>query len=95
MLSTDSGFRYIAYGYGVPTLTYSKQSREAFNSIPSHQVRWLMFPETCFLNFDLHFISDAIDRITESKGYILAPYVQDLKMQLVKREYKINLEKAY
>jgi ADP-heptose:LPS heptosyltransferase len=95
MLSTDSGFRYIAYGYGVPTLTYSKQSREAFNSIPSHQVRWLMFPETCFpLNFDLHFISDAIDRIIESKGYILAPYVQNLKMQLVKREYKINLEKS-
>ena len=95
MLSTDSGFRYIAYGYGVPTLTYSKQSREAFSSIPSHQVRWLMFPETCFpLNFDLFFISDTIDRITESKGYILAPYVQNLKMQLVKREYKINLEKS-
>lgn len=95
MLSTDSGFRYISYGYGIPTLTYSKQSREPFTSIPSHQVRWLMFPETCFpLNFDLHFVADTIDRICKSKGYILAPYIQNLSTQLVKREYQINLEKS-
>jgi len=95
MLSTDSGFRYIAYGYGIPTLTYSKHSSHPFTSIPSHQIRWLMFPETCFpLNFDCMKIVDIINKIMDNKGYILAPYLQDFNAQAVKRIYKINQEKT-
>lgn len=95
MLSTDSGFRYIAYGYGIPTLTYSKQSAQPFSSIPSHQIRWLMFPETCFpLNYDATHIADIINKIIEDKGYILLPYLKDFNAQAVKRIYTINKEKS-
>ena len=95
MLSTDSGFRYIAYSYGIPTLTYSKHSPQPFNSIPSHQIRWLMFPETCFpLNFDCIKIVDIINKIMNNKGYILLPYLQDFNIQAVKRIYNINESKS-
>lgn len=95
MLSTDSGFRYIAYGYGIPTLTYSKHSPQPHNSIPSHQIRWLMFPETCFpLNYDCIKIVDIINKTLVNKGYILLPYLQDFNFQAVKRNYKINNEKS-
>jgi len=95
MLSTDSGFRYISYGYGIPTLTYSKHSSQPFSSIPSHQIRWLMFPETCIpLNYDCIKVVDMINKIITNKGYILAPYLQDFNIQAVKRIYTINQEKS-
>lgn len=95
MLSTDSGFRYISYGYGIPTLTYSNHSSQPFSSIPSHQIRWLMFPETCFpLNYDYKNISKIIDNIILNKGYILVPYLQNFNNQAVKRIYKINQERS-
>jgi len=95
MLSTDSGFRYISYGYGIPTLTFSRQSAEPFSSIPSHQIRWLMFQDTCFpLNYNANLIVNLIANIMENKGYILLPYLQDFNLQAVKRIYTINEEKS-
>jgi len=95
MLSTDSGFRYIAYSYGIPTLTYSKHSSKPFDSIPSHQIRWLMFPETCFpLNYDYKHINKIINNIIINKGYILLPYLDNFENQAIKRIYKINEERS-
>jgi ADP-heptose:LPS heptosyltransferase len=96
MIATDSGFRYIAYGYGIPTLTFSKHSLQPFSSISSHQIRWLMFPETCFpLNWDCNSIYEITNKILNNdKGYILAPYLQDFNLQAIKRNYKINKEKS-
>lgn len=95
MLSTDSGFRYIAYGYGIPTLTFSKHSTQSFTSIPSHQIRWLMFPETCFpLHTDYKFMCALINKIMANKAYILLPYLENFELQAVKREYVINTEKS-
>jgi ADP-heptose:LPS heptosyltransferase len=96
MIATDSGFRYIAYGYGIPTLTFSKHSSQPFSSIPSHQLRWLMFSETCFpLNWDASAINAIASNILKKdKGYILAPYLKDFELQAVKRNYTINAEKT-
>jgi ADP-heptose:LPS heptosyltransferase len=96
MIATDSGFRYVAYGYGIPTFTFSKHSQQPFSSIPSHQIRWLMFPETCFpLNWDCNYIAELSNKILNNeKGYILTPYLQDFNLQAIKRNYKINLEKS-
>jgi ADP-heptose:LPS heptosyltransferase len=96
MIATDSGFRYIAYGYGIPALTFSKHSNYPFSSIPSHQIRWLIYPETCFpLNWDAESISKISNKIlNEEKGNILLPYLQDFNIQAIKRKYKINLEKS-
>ena len=39
MIATDSGFRYIAYGYGIPTLTFSKHSTAIYiYSKPSNKM---------------------------------------------------------
>lgn len=96
MIATDSGFRYIAYGYGIPTLTFSKHSQQPFSSIPSHQIRWLMYPETCFpLNWDASAIASITNNILKNdRGYILAPYLKDFELQAVKRKYTINTEKT-
>ncbi len=95
MISTDSGFRYVAYGYGIPTLTFSKHSPQPFTTIPSHQIRWLMFPETCFpLNYNADHISEISNKILENKGYILTPYVSDFNQFCIKRIYTINSEKS-
>lgn len=96
MIATDSGFRYIAYGYGIPTITFSKHSQQPFSSIPSHQLRWLMFAETCFpLNWDASAINTITNNILKKdKGYILAPYLKDFELQAVKRNYTINIEKT-
>lgn len=96
MLATDSGFRYIAYGYGIPTLTFSKHSDQPFSSVPSHQIRWLMFSETCFpLNWDASAIATIINKILkEDRGYILTPYLKNFELQAIKRKYTINKEKT-
>lgn len=95
MISTDSGFRYIAYGYGIPTLTFSKHCPQPFTTIPSHQIRWLMFPETCFpLNYNVDFISELTIKILINKGYILCPFLKDFDNQVIKRNYSINVDKT-
>lgn len=95
MISTDSGFRYIAYGYSIPTITFSKHSPQPFTSIPSHQIRWLMFPETCFpLNYNSDFIVELVNKVLQNSGYILAPYLNDFDIQAIKRNYSVNLEKT-
>ena len=95
MIATDSGFRYIAYGYGIPTYTFSSHSTNPFWAIPSHQIRWLMFYETCFpLNFNLEKFCSIRNNTMENKGYILAPYLQNFDTQAVRRIYSINNEKT-
>lgn len=95
MISTDSGFRYLAYGAGVPTLTFSSSSNAPHQVIPSHQIRWLPFPQHTFpLNFDAVYVSEISKRIIEDKGYSLLPFITDIDSQLVRRKYTINHEKT-
>lgn len=95
MISTDSGFRYIAYGYGIPTITFSKHSPQPFTAIPSHQIRWLMFPETCFpLNYNSDHIIELSNNILINKGYILVPYLKNFDIQAIKRNYTVNIDKT-
>ena len=94
-IGTDSGFRYVAYGCSVPVITFSKQAYEAHQVLPSHYIRWLMFPELTFpLSFDFNYISKLANKILENKGYSLLPYLQDFNSQAIKRKYKVNLEKS-
>jgi ADP-heptose:LPS heptosyltransferase len=96
MVATDSGFRYVGYSFGVPTITFSKHSPQAYSAIPSHQIRWLVYPETCFpLNYDAKKITEITNKIvSEDSGYILAPYLQNFEMQAIRRKYSVNKEKT-
>lgn len=95
MISTDSGFRYLAYGAGVPTLTFSSSSDAPHQVMPSHQIRWLPSPPHTFpLNFDAVYVSQIAKRILGDKGYALLPYITDIDSQLVRRKYTINQEKT-
>ena len=90
MVSTDSGFRYIAYGCGVPTITFSANCY-APNQVPvSHMVRWLMFTNQTFpLNYSFTFVAKMIQGILKDKGAALAPYVQNYNNEFVNRDYRI------
>jgi ADP-heptose:LPS heptosyltransferase len=95
MISTDSGFRYLAYGYSIPTLIFSKQSVQPFSAIPSHQIRWLIFPETCFpLHYDATRVSETLLNCIKNPAQILVPYVSDFNSQCVYRNYIINTERT-
>lgn len=95
MISTDSGFRYLAYGAGVPTLTFSSSSDGPHQVMPSHQIRWLPSPPHTFpLNFDAIYVSKIAERILGDKGYALLPYITDIDSQLVRRKYTINQKKT-
>lgn len=94
-VATDSGFRYIAYGYSVPTVTFSKQCFAPFEVLKSHYARWLMYPELTFpLSFDYKYISIIAKKILWNKGYSLAPTVNNFDAEMVNRKYSINLEKS-
>jgi len=95
MVSTDSGFRCLAYGANVPTLTFSSHSDKPHQSIPSHQIRWLPFPHHSFpLNFDAVYVAQVAERILKDGGYSLLPYITDIDTQLVRRKYTVNEEKT-
>ena len=95
MVGTDSGFRYIAYGCGIPTITFSAQSVGPHQVLPSHEIRWLLFPKMCFpLNFDFVYVSEIVKNTLDNKGYALVPFVRDFDRQMVRRKYEIDFERS-
>jgi hypothetical protein len=95
MVSTDSGFRYIAYGCNVPTLTFSANCMAPSQVPLSHQIRWLMFTSHVLpLNYSFHFVAKAVKNILTNKGCGLVPFVQDFDRELVNRIYTINKDKT-
>lgn len=95
VLATDTGFRFFAYSLGIPTLTFSQHCPQPHNPIPSHLIRWLIFPETCYpLNYDYNKIVRTMQSILKDKGTILVPYVENFDVQCVRRVWKINNEKS-
>jgi ADP-heptose:LPS heptosyltransferase len=95
MFSIDSGLKYVAHAYDIPTLCASKQVSSPMSPFFSHQVRWMPYPQTCFpLHYDAVHLSQIIKRIYNNKGYILNPLMVDLDSQIIKRNYKINKEKS-
>lgn len=95
MVSTDSGFRYIAYGCGVPTVTFSANCMAPGQVPLSHEIRWLMFPKQVLpLNYSFTYVAKLVKNILTNKGYALVPLVQDFDRELVNRVYTINTEKT-
>ncbi len=95
MVSTDSGFRYIAYGSGVPTIAFSANCIAPGQVPLSHEIRWLMFTKHILpLNYSFTFVAKAVKNILENKGFGLVPFVQDFNKELVNRVYTIDTEKT-
>lgn len=95
MISTDSGFRYLAHGFSIPVLTFSKHSPQPHSVLPSHHIRWLLFPETCFpLNFDLVCVRNIVFNALQNPGSILVPFLKEFNLQAVRRIYTINEQKS-
>ncbi len=95
MVSTDSGFRYIAYGYNVPVITFSANCMAPGQVPLSHQIRWLMFTNQLLpLNYSFTFVAKTVKNMVENKGYGLVPFVQDFNRELVNRVYTINKDKT-
>lgn len=92
-VSVDSGFRYFAYGAGVPTVTFSKHCVSPGQVLKSHELRWLLYPQQTFpLNYSSSEISRLVLRILENKVCALLPSVKDYKNQLVFRDYSIDFD---
>lgn len=91
----DSGLKYISHACSVPTYCFSQQSHRPHMVLPSHKLRWLLFPDQNFpLHYDLNYISKIIIDTCENPGFNLIPYVQNFDIQAVKRVYSINKEKS-
>jgi ADP-heptose:LPS heptosyltransferase len=95
MVSTDSGFRYIAYGASVPTITFSANCMAPGQVPLSHEIRWLMFTKSVLpLNYSFNFVAKAVKNMLDNKGYTLIPFVQDFDRELVNRKYTINTQRT-
>jgi hypothetical protein len=95
MFSIDSGLKYIGYAYSIPTLCMSKQVSSAHVPFPTHSIRWMPFAATSLpLHLDCYYVVSLIKRIFENKANILIPQFTDFNNQVIKRNYKINLEKT-
>jgi ADP-heptose:LPS heptosyltransferase len=90
MFSIDSGLRVIGYSYGIPTLCLSRQVSAPFQPFPSHQLRWMPFPETCFpLNYDCIYMANFVKKVLSNKAYILVPQLTHFDNQAIRRNYTV------
>lgn len=95
MVSIDSGFRYIAYGCGIPTITFSANCLAPGKIPTSHMIRWLMFTNQVLpLNYSFTMVAKSIKNILENKGYSLMPFINNIDKEFVNRKYTINREKT-
>ena len=95
MVSTDSGFRYIAYGSSVPCITFSANCMGPGQVPLSHQIRWLMFTSHILpLNYSFVYVAKIVKGILDRPGMALVPFVQDFDRDTVNRIYTINKEKT-
>tara|TARA_R110000796_G_scaffold232637_1_gene351054 strand:- start:2725 stop:3696 length:972 start_codon:yes stop_codon:yes gene_type:complete len=95
MVSTDSGFRVIAYSADIPVVSFSKQCSQPGQIAPSHIVRWNPFPETTFpIHWASNEVTTLIKRCLDHRIYRLFPNLKDWEKELIKREYIVNEEKS-
>lgn len=95
MIAIDSGFKYLAYGLGVPCITLSKMCQTP-GIVPRHQeIRWLMFKDTVFpLNYNYNYIANVVRNSLTNRGVSLYPTVDNFDLNMVNRKYTINKEKT-
>lgn len=94
-IGTDSGIKFLSYGYSKPTIEFSSHSNGPHSMIISHECRWNLFPRRNFpLNYDISSICDCCFRILDDKAYTFAPNLSDLDNQLVRRKWTLNTEKS-
>ena len=94
MISTDSGFRYIANCINVPVITFTRNCYAPFQPFESHHVRWLINKDEIFpLNWNTKDVLDNFKKKMDNRIYRLFPNIQD-KRQLIIRNYTVNLQKS-
>lgn len=97
MISVDSGFRPVAYPL-MPVISFSKQCSAPNQMNLSHILRWNPIKPYFPLNWNTGDIIKTARKLLENKIYYLFPELcltnQELSSILIKRDYKVNLEKS-
>jgi hypothetical protein len=88
MFSIDSGLKYIAYSYGVPSLTFSPMCKFPHTSLPHVEMRWHPHPDTIIPNdapnpYAIHVAK----KILYKKAYLAYPLSNDIDKLLIKRSF--------
>jgi hypothetical protein len=98
LVGIDSAWRLISHMFDKPTVTISKNCTGFGGVPPSHQIRWLPFPETTFA---IHHSANDIVRVFEKiLGYQIYKFLPQLSLLdnpydvLIKRDYKVNEKKS-
>jgi hypothetical protein len=98
-IGIDSAWRLISYSQNKPTITLSKDC-QGYGGVPiSHQLRWLIYPKTTFgLHHNTKEILDLFEKMMQNKLYLVMPELafvnQDINNVIIKRDYKVNIEKT-
>ena len=94
-IGIDSGFKFIAHCFGIPTIAYGVYYNEPHHSAPFHQIRWSIFPEQCFpIHHNYKEIGFLAKKIMGDKALSIFPRVSNADVELVKRNYTINKNKT-
>ena len=79
-ITIDSGFKYIAYSYGVPTIETADYFTEVGQVHPLIKVRWLPFNERGIpMLYNTEFFKIALTNILENKISTVFPFHKDSK----------------
>ena len=79
-LTIDSGFKYMAYANGVPTLETADHYSEVGGTHPMFKVRWLPFQERGIpLYSDPTYFTVGLKNILENKISSIFPYNTSIK----------------
>ncbi|MEK6884971.1 MAG: hypothetical protein AABY22_35395, partial [Nanoarchaeota archaeon] len=98
-IGIDSAWRLLGYAKEIPTITLSKDCQNYAQVPHSHRIRWLIHPQWTFgLHVNTNQIIDLISKMIENPIYQKWPELaltnQSISDILIKRDYKVNLEKS-
>lgn len=99
LIGIDSAWRLISHFFNKNTITISKNCHSRGNCPISHILRWLQFPETTFpIHAPTTDIIKLADKMISNQIFKVFPELaytdQDISNLLIRRNYKINLEKS-
>lgn len=94
-VGVDSGLKYMANGFGIPSIIFATQCFAPHQVPPAQKLRWLHFSEDYMpVHYDYKYVANYANRILQNPAVSLAPSSVDFSRDMVVRDYVVNIDKS-
>ena len=77
-IGIDSGIRYMPYHFGKPTFVFSNSCEKYGEIMPSHLIRWLLFPKNILpMHTDANAVCNLLNNCCLNLAYSLFPEIPE------------------